>query len=389
MHCAILALLALLSISACPCSAKAPGSLRDFPEEANPAAVGTRIVRQFISADPFVYAPAGYDGDKPHGWRVDLTYAIVNLWTASLEFSSKTENHELEGQLIEMFEPYRHKRNADNHVDHSVFGALPLEIYLLTGDTLALRYGLGYADHQWETPDPKHPGGTGNRSYEEQLALLSQGYSPQTRLWIDDIYMINLLQTQAFRATGKMEYLERAAKETVLYLDTLQESNGLFHHSASSEYDWGRGNGWIAAGMTLLLEYLPHSDSNWRDVMRGYRKMMKTLLKYQRSDGLWGQLVTDPDSWDETSGSAMFTFAFVEGVKRGWLPERKYEEPARRAWIALCGKLDEHANVSDVCAGTDEHNDHNYYLTRPRVNGDPHGQAAMMWICNALLEPQP
>jgi len=118
--------------------------------------------------------------------------------------------------------------------------------------------------------------------------------------------------------------------------------------------------------------------------MKGYRKMMKTLLKNQRKSGLWGQLVTDPESWDETSGSAMFTYAFVEGVRNGWLPA-KYAKAARKAWIGLCSKLDDHGNIADVCLGTDQLDDRDYYLSRPRVNGDPHGQAPMLWIVNSLL----
>ena len=38
------------------------------------------------------------------------------------------------------------------------------------------------------------------------------------------------------------------------------------------------------------------------------------------------------------------------------------------------GKLDEYANLRDVCIGTGKKNDHQYYLDRPREAGDPHGR---------------
>lgn len=377
---------AILMLAAGTASARTVRSFSDFPEGTEPEVIGRRITEQFLSADPFSYAPAGFSDSKPHGWRRDLTYAIVSLWTNCLEFSHNAGYAYLEKTLTDNFEPYysKKKRNGDNHVDHSIFGALPLEIFLLTGDRKALDYGLYYADHQWSEPDPKHPGGTGNKTYEEQLEFLARGYTPQTRLWIDDMYMINFLQTQAFRATGEQVYLDRSAKEMVLYLDSLQNDNGMFYHSATAHFDWGRGNGWMAAGMAIVLKYLPEAHKDYKRIMKGYRAMMKTLLKNQRESGLWGQLVTDQESWDETSGSAMFTYAFVEGVRNGWLP-MKYGRAARKAWIALCGKLDSHANIADVCIGTNEFNDRNYYLERARINGDPHGQAAMMWIANALL----
>lgn len=58
----------------------------------------------------------------------------------------------------------------------------------------------------------------------------------------------------------------------------------------------------------------------------------------------------------------------------------------RKAWLALCAHLDEHANLSDVCAGTGKKNDLQYYFDRPRVNGDPHGQAPMLWLAAELIK---
>ena len=83
----------------------------------------------------------------------------------------------------------------------------------------------------------------------------------------------------------------------------------------------------------------------------------------------------------------MFTFAFIEGVKNGWLCPKKYGPAARKAWLALVAKLDADANLTDVCVGTGKKNDRQYYLDRDRLVGDPHGQAPMLWCVNALLSP--
>jgi len=86
---------------------------------------------------------------------------------------------------------------------------------------------------------------------------MPNGLSDQTRFWIDDMYMITILQVQAFRATGDRVYLDRAALEMVAYIDKLQQPNGLFFHGVNAPHFWGRGNGWIAAGMPELLSELP------------------------------------------------------------------------------------------------------------------------------------
>jgi len=50
---------------------------------------------------------------------------------------------------------------------------------------------------------------------------------------------------------------------------------------------------------------------------------MVSLLKYQDENGTWRQLIDQSDSWNETSGTGMFAFAMITGVKNGWL-DKKY-----------------------------------------------------------------
>ena len=193
-------------------------------------------------------------------------------------------------------------------------------------------------------------------------------------------------QTQAYRVTGDRKYIDRAAREMVMYLDELQCPNGLFYHAPDVPFYWGRGNGWMAAGMAELLSSLPE-DSEYRPrILHGYRTMMKSLKKYQSSNGLWHQLLDHPDCWLETSGSAMFTFAFIKGVKNGWLDAKEYAPAARKAWMAMVKYIDENDNVKSVCEGTNKKNDKQYYYDRKQNVGDYHGQAPYLWCAVALLE---
>lgn len=304
-------------------------------------------------------------------------------------------------RLVEAFTPYYREKagvmNDIRHVDLAIVGAVPLEIAVLTGDARARALGLRYADRQWE--EPREGLDWGDRWYDkiplaERRDWWEKGYSPQTRLWIDDMYMITVLQTQAYRATGLYKYVARAAKEMCLYLERLQRPDGLFDHAPGAPFAWGRGNGWMAAAMPMLLKYLKPSDPSRPVLLAGYRKMMAALLRHQRESGLWGQIVDDPESWDETSASAMFAYALQEGLN-----QRLFAEPeasggrdgnvsaaVARAFAALVAKLDAYGNLADVCAGTGWKNDRHHYMTRPRVNGDPHGQAPLLWLCRALME---
>ena len=119
--------------------------------------------------------------------------------------------------------------------------------------------------------------------------------------------------------------------------------------------------------------------------MDGYKKMMGALKTYQAPSGLWRQLVDNPQAWDETSCTGMFTYALITGVQHGWL-DASYGDVARRGWIGLCGKINPDGNVRDVCMGTNQKDDTQYYLDRPRAVGDPHGEAPILWCAWALLK---
>ena len=364
-----------------------------------PAETAARVAKQFLSTDPLSYKPegfggAGYFAEHGYGEGYNVHYSVVSLWVNALQCARKASDFALQEKLVRHFDAFygvnRQAQCTFRHVDYNVFGALPAEIFLQNGDRRAYDMAIDFAERQWEMPGPRDPlpswYPSGALSYEERLAWWEKGYSPQTRFWIDDMYMITFLQTQAYRISGEKKYLARASKEMALYLGKIQLANGLFHHSPEAPYAWARGNGWMAAGMTLLLEYLPQDDANRPQILAGYQLMMKTLLANQRKDGLWGQIVDDAGAWDETSGSAMFAYAFQSGVNHGLLDAETYGPAAQKAYEALVARLDAHANISDVCEGTGPKDSRDWYLGRGRVNGDPHGQAPLLWLCNALLD---
>lgn len=369
----------------------------DWPEGKDPVTVGRRVSDQLLSVTPEHYRPTGfYDEDYDSGKVVP--YAVISLWANSMEFAHVTGDEDRVRRLSALFKPFlKEKRgvcNADNHVDHAVFGAVALEDWLVSHDEDSLDLGIRYADAQWAKPvDFKLPSPNYLLPYAERLAWWEKGYSPQTRFWIDDMYMIGFLQTQAYRATRDRRYLVRAAKEMCLYLDKLQRPDGLFDHGPGAPFAWGRGNGWMAAAMPILLSHMTAEDVRYAasrtQITEGYRRMMAALLKHQRADGLWGQLVDDPESWAETSGSAMFAFAFVSGVAQGILDAETYAPAARKAYLALVERIDANGNVRDVCVGTGQSKDRSYYLARPRRTGDPHGQAPLMWLVTALVDATP
>jgi unsaturated rhamnogalacturonyl hydrolase len=331
----------------------------DWPAGTSPEEVGRRVAEHFVTS--------------PHQDSQKIIYPEVCAWYGALTFAQLSGDKGLTESLIKRFEPLMSAPGSElvdrkRHVDFSVFGAVPLEIYVQTKDPKYLELGRSFADAQWSDPLP-------------------DGLTSETRFWIDDMYMITILQAEAFRATADSKYLDRAALEMAAYLEKLQQPNGLLYHAPDVPFFWGRGDGWVAAGMAELLRSLPEGHSRRGRILDAYRKTMKALVSFQGADGMWRQLIDHPEAWPETSSTGMFTFALITGVKNGWLEEATYGAAARRGWIALTGYIDQNADVTNVCIGTGKKNDLEYYLRRPRRTGDFHGQAPVLWSASALLRP--
>ncbi|SDR67342.1 glycoside hydrolase family 88 protein [Opitutus sp. GAS368] len=352
-----------------------------WPAGTSPQEIGRRVAENFAA--------------KPHsnfnrpGLPNSITYPETCTWYGALAFAQLAGDKNLTTKLVARFEPLFGPEAGmipkPANVDATVFGAVPLELYIQTKEKRYLEVGLNLADKQWEAPTPEQL----DKLKPEPRAIaeqaLKEGLTWHTRYWIDDMFMITMVQAQAYRATGDRKYIDRTAREMVSYLDQLQQPNGLFYHAPDVPFFWGRGDGWMAAGSAQLLSSLPADHPARARIMEGYKKMMAALLQHQRADGMWGQLIDDPASWPESSCTGMFAYAFITGVKQGWLDEQTYGPAAKKAWLALITCLEPNADIREVCEGTNKKNDRQYYLDRKRNTGDFHGQAPVLWCAAALL----
>lgn len=327
----------------------------------DPAAVGALLGRELVGREDFMM----YDSGDVQALHYSEAAAIYGAAKLAGETGDKAMIESLEARYQRMID--ESLPNTANHVDANVVGVAPLQLYLETGGQDYLKAGLALADGQWAETTP-------------------DGITAEARYWIDDIWMIGALQIEAYRATGDAKYLDRAARMAAAYITRLQQPNGLFYHGLDAPFFWGRGNGWVAAGLAEILSELPEDHPDYPVVSAGYEKMMAALLNYQAADGMWRQLIDDPDAWEETSSTAMFGFAFVKGVKHGLLEDPRYKQAYEKAWRALAGHIDSEGRVDDVCVGTGQSQDAQYYLDRPRSTGDFHGQAPVLWFAAALLE---
>jgi rhamnogalacturonyl hydrolase YesR len=113
---------------------------------------------------------------------------------------------------------------------------------------------------------------------------------------------------------------------------------------------WGRGNGWIFAGLINILRELPRDHPNRIRYETLFIEMANKLLTRQRLDGFWTTSLMAPgeSSTAESSSTAFFTYGLASGVSLGLLNRRRFVTAAIRGWNALAGAVDPEGRLGRV-----------------------------------------
>lgn len=203
-------------------------------------------------------------------------------------------------------------------------------------------------------------------------------YRKNKGMLTDDPYMTVPFLVREWRFGGDAKVLDQAIAQVMgTHARLFDPAAGLLKHlwdlktqTPAGEF-WGRGNGWTVMAHVDLLVALPHDHPRRAEVLTQFVRHMDGLRRCQDPAGGWHQVLNVPTSWLETSATGMITYGIARGVNEGWL-DRSYAADARKGWAALQAKVLPDGDLIDVCGSTDT-GDLNFYLKRPRLQGDLHG----------------
>lgn len=105
----------------------------------------------------------------------------------------------------------------------------------------------------------------------------------------------------------------------------------------SEDCYWSRGNGWVIAALVRVLDELPSSDPHYAEYLQDFKDMCAALIKVQQPDGLWTVSLHDPNHYGgkEITGTALFTYGFAWGVRKGILDKKTYMPALTKAWNTM------------------------------------------------------
>ncbi len=112
---------------------------------------------------------------------------------------------------------------------------------------------------------------------------------------------------------------------------------------------WGVGNGWTAAGITRVLYASPSSMHNEKKkLVKFINDIINGCINYMCNDGLFHNIVDNPDTFIETNLSQMLAYSVYGGIKGGWI-DNNYMEFADKMRNAALSRVDKSGLVQGVC----------------------------------------
>ena len=213
-------------------------------------------------------------------------------------------------------------------------------------------------------------------------------------VWGDDMYMSVSFLAKMGRLTGEAKYFDFAALQVINMTDYLWDPvTGLNFHCYYTDLKrpgvarWGRANGWMALSNAMLIDQMPADHPRRAELIAILERQIVGFSRYQAQSGMWHQLLDKPDSYEESSVTAMFSYAVAKAVNEGWIPAM-YRGIAQSGWRALRDTQIENGQFRNVCIGTGISDDLTFYYNRPVGDNEKHGVGLVMLLGVEMLRMQ-
>ena len=115
--------------------------------------------------------------------------------------------------------------------------------------------------------------------------------------------------------------------------------------------------------------------------------MAENIVKYQSEGGRYRQVLNIPDSYLETSSTALISISLAKMIKEGVIDKETYLPVIKKGVDALIREsLDENYNVLGVCKGSSCKDGPEYYINLGTVFNDDHGAGVVVYALCEMMD---
>ena len=295
-----------------------------------------RVARWQIQNQPYV---------KHHA--VDWTNGA---WYKGLSEWAKETNNETYFDFLKA-QGERHGYNVyyrPYHADDICVSQMYLDLYNRYGDKDFIAHTIERLDYITSKPSKAPLMKTHPKGRDERWS------------WCDALFMAPPVYAQLYTLTGNKKYTDFMDKEFKECTDSLYNKEAKLYFRDCSKINlreangekqfWARGNGWVLAGIPIILDNLPKDYHNRAYYINLFKDLAEGVLKTQDERGSWHASLLDSDSYPlpENSASAFFCYGMAWGIRNGLLDSETYMEPMLRAWATLCNYIHEDGKMGYI-----------------------------------------
>jgi rhamnogalacturonyl hydrolase YesR len=172
-------------------------------------------------------------------------------------------------------------------------------------------------------------------------------WSSQRWSWCDALFMGPTVWAKMANVTGKKKYLNFMYNEYKATTDYLYDKEEHLYFRDSNYFTrkesngtkvfWGRGNGWVFAGLPIIIRELPAKYEHKDFFVSIFKEMASRILSIQSKDGFWHASLLDPASYPnpEMSATAFFVYGLAWGINNGYLDKETYLPAVVKGWKSM------------------------------------------------------
>ena len=229
---------------------------------------------------------------------------------------------------------------------------------------------------------------TGDRRFSDILVEAAGRYSRQgpgqappparPNFPTEDHFFVSAVLGRGFSLTGDASRIDILAD--FLLDGGIQQDSGLFLHSRTGPFHWGRGNGFAALGLAETLTSMPADHPKRGRIEEMAVRHMTALRERQEASGMVRQVVDFIGSYQELTATCMVGYGLARGLRLGWL-DSSFRETAELAWRGVSERIDDRGNIIDACTGTGNGLTLRHYLDREALTGfDDRSGSMALWF---------
>ena len=223
------------------------------------------------------------------------------------------------------------------HADDYCVGQTYIELYRRYKDKKMIKPMRAYLDQIIKDPAKGDLKFVNTKDY----------WSTQRWSWCDALFMGPTVWAKMANITGRKKYLDFMYNEYKATTDYLYDKDEDLYFRDSNYFTrkeangakvfWGRGNGWVFAGLPIIIRELPAGYEHKDYFVTIYKQMAAKLLSLQSADGFWHASLLDPASYPnpEMSATAFFVYGLAWGVNNGYLDRTTYLPAIIKGWKSM------------------------------------------------------